>query len=341
MHLHNNSIYSVLILLLVVLFYGCRKDETNVVFELPSNVIHKIVTDKYGTKWIATEKGVVCFDGEKWNPYPDIPFENNKLITDLAISPMEGNEIWLAGNQGVSFMKFNPGDILVSGKLTANENELLSDIVTAVAVDTSNVKYFGTSMGLSIYSNELWTAFTGRSTEQILAEFPITSIAAAKNGWIYAATYGGGVSRFKYTDAVSGATTFDSDWSGLRSNYVNDVIIVDDTCQWYGTNNGAAFHSSHITKSLTDWVKFSKADGLISDTVLSIAQDANGNVWFGTNAGVCRLSDHNFTSFTVSDGLISNKVSAISIDTDGSVWFGTDKGISHYKNSAWINYSAE
>jgi len=332
----------IIIIFLVLLTSSCRKDDDpKVKFKLPSNIIYKIQADKYGNKWIATEKGLVCFDGNQWNPYPEMPFQNNSKIADLCFSSASSNEVWLAGNKGLINMKFNPGDISSFLSFNESENGLLSDSVSAVAVDASNTKYIGTSKGLSIYKNEKWEAFYGREFEEILRKYPITSVAAAKNGWVYAATSGGGVSCFKYTDAVSGATTYDSDWSGLESDYVNTVIIVDDTCQWYGTNRGASFHISHYTKYIDHWTQYTKADGLVSDTVLAIAKDLSGNMWFGTINGVSRLSSGVFTSFTEIDGLASNNVTSVSIDSDGSVWFGTDNGISHLKNDTFINYHAE
>jgi len=326
---------------LFVIIKGCKEDDKKVVFELPSGVIYKIVCDKNGTKWIATDKGVVCYDGLEWNPYPDIPFENSFPVSDLNISSFTDNEIWIGGTQGASYLKFSASEILSSGNYSAQKNGLISDTISSLAVDPLNNKYFGTSLGLSIYNNDNWTVFYGRDLEPILQEYPIRAIATAKNGWIYAATYGGGVSRFKFADAVSAATTYNSDWSGLRSDYVNTVIIVDDTCQWYGTNSGAAYHTSHLTKTLTDWNRVTSADGLISDTVLSIAKDLNGNVWFGTSNGVSCLKNREIVNYTSTDGLVSNKVNTISVDIDGSIWFGTDHGLSHFINNTWKSYIPE
>jgi ligand-binding sensor domain-containing protein len=339
MHIRYNIFQSFASCLLFVIFLtGCSKDKTpETTFALPSEVIHKIAVDKNGTKWIATSKGIVCFDGEKWNPYPDIPLENNSIVRDLSISPSTGNEIWLAGNSGVSFLKFNAADILSSGSFSAQENGLLSNEVSAIVVDVQNTKYIGTSMGISIYANNQWSEFIGRPTEEILRDFQISSIAVAKNGWIYASTSGGGVSRFKYPDAISGATTYDSIWTGIRSNYVNTVIIVEDSCQWYGTNHGAAFHTSHHAK--IGWTQYTIEDGLISDTVLSIAKDFTGNIWFGTNIGVSRLSGTQWTNFTSDDGLADNHINTISVDKDSSIWFGTNNGISHFKNNSWVKYT--
>jgi ligand-binding sensor domain-containing protein len=308
-----------------------------------SIAIRKIVCDKNGIKWIAAENGLFSFDGVNWKSYKTQPHNITKSISDLIINPVVENEMLFALNTGVTELKVNFTEILfsenisASGSLNPSVNGLLSDTVSAISIDALNVKYFGTSRGLSIKDKDNWYSFLGRKNEEILRDFKISSVATAKNGWTYAATSGGGVSRFKYTDAISGATTIDSIYSGLRSNFINAVVITDDTCQWYGTNKGAAFHTSHYTK--IDWTIYSKEDGLISDTVISIAKDLEGNMWFGTNNGVSRLSDGIFTGFTTADGLANNVVNTISADIDGSVWFGTDDGISCLKDNVWINYS--
>jgi ligand-binding sensor domain-containing protein len=217
---------------------------------------------------------------------------------------------------------------------------LLSDTVWAVGLDKDNTKYFGTPGGLSILKSSTWTSYDGKwggNKDNFLTTNPITAIASAKNGWNFVSTRGGGVSRFKFADAISGATKYSLPWaSGLHSDNVNTVIVVNDTCQWYGTDRGAAFHSSEYTKA--DWTSYSTADGLISDTVYAIAQDDIGNTWFGTQRGVSRLNNSVWTSYTTKDGLAGAKVNTIAIDNDGSIWFGTDDGISHYINGSWINY---
>jgi ligand-binding sensor domain-containing protein len=312
-------------------FSACVKDDANVPV---SNVIRKIVSDKNGVKWIATEKGLHIFDGVVWDQYRNFPRGNSYKFSDLCISKASDDEIWLAGNSCIYMYRIDAASIIESVNYKGLEG-LLSDSVTAIETGANDVRYIGTTKGLSIFKTLPLVSFFGRDGEEILREYRISSIAAAKNGWVYAATYGGGVSRFKYTDGVSGATTFDSVWSQLKSNYVNTVIIVDDTCQWYGTNKGASFHTSHYTKVYSDWTSYTQADGLISDTVLSIAKDLEGNIWFGTKYGVSRLSGEQFTSFNTADGLISDKVNTISVDNNGVIWFGTDEGISSYHDGVW------
>jgi len=215
----------------------------------------------------------------------------------------------------------------------------MADSVSAIGIDQNNVKYIGTSDGLSILQGTKWVQFMGRRGEEILSKYKISAIATTTDGRIYAATQGGGVSSFKYTDAVTGATTFNQPWaSGLVSDTVFTVIVVDGSHQWYGTNRGASLHTSEYAKVKEDWIFYSTLDGLICDSVYAIGKDPSGNVWFGTHKGISKFNGTNWVNYTTKNGLIDNKINTLAIVTVGSVWFGTDKGISHFSNNQWTNY---
>ena len=341
---------------ILFLFLGYKSEVTNEIPEidltgLPSNVINKIVIDNQGIKWIATDQGLVSFDGTHWKTYANSTWINHPIL-DVSFDEMSNKQaIWAATFEG------SIKGTIVGYSLTASEsyrktaNQLLCDTIWSVASDMNNAKFFGTPKGISIFKNSIWTSYQGdwgRTTDNFLITNPITAIATAKNGWIYAATRGGGVSRFKFianaltgTDAVTGATKYFQPWAGgLRSDNVNTVVVVNDTCQWYGTDKGASFHSSHQTKS--DWTPYSNAstsNGLVSDTVYAIAQDALGDTWFGTHRGVSMMKNNVWTNYTTKDGLIGSKVNTLAIDIDGSVWFGTDLGLSHLNKGIWTSYT--
>jgi ligand-binding sensor domain-containing protein len=337
-----NKILNLGILVIITLsFSGCN-DKTPVAqtFKLPSRVINKIVIDKSGVKWFATGKGIVSFDGNLWTTYSGNAALNNNSISTLAQSDVSGkNEIWLGSKLGASTFNYTTNTIGSLISYTTKDKSLLSDTVSAIDIDQSNVKFIGTTKGLSILKGTHWASFVGRPTEEILSKYKISAVATTTNGWIYASTIGGGVSRFKYTDAVSGATTYNQPYaSGLVSDTVYTVIAVNDGHQWYGTNKGASLHTSEFTKIQEDWVHYSRENGLICDSVYAIGKDLAGKIWFGTPKGVSMLKDSTWVNYTTRDGLVANKINTIAIDLDGSVWFGTDDGISHLINNQWINF---
>lgn len=324
---------------IINLFYSCNNDDPVVEeeFVFPSKVINKIIVDTNGAKWFATEKGVISFDGLKWTSYADDQKKTAGSVSDIVFDQLSGvRKLWLGTNAGLSFFEFGASSISTSN-FNTSKDEILSDTVSALGIDNNAVKYIATSKGLSILKNDNWDEFYGRAGEKILAEFKISSVAVADNGYIYAATEGGGISRFKYTDAISGATTFNLPWAGGLPSENVLCAVTDGNAQWYGTDAGAAWHTSEFTK--TDWTTYTRADGLICDTVYTIAKDLSGNIWFGTHKGVSKLAGNKWQNYTVKDGLISNKVNTIAIDTDRSVWIGTDQGISHYTiDGKWENF---
>ena len=64
------------------------------------------------------------------------------------------------------------------------------------------------------------------------------------------------------------------------------------------------------------------ADGLASDTVLSILEDSHGIMWFGTTEGVSRYDGEVFKTYTTQDGLAKNVTGLIFEDRRGRIWFG-------------------
>lgn len=321
-------------------FSACNedKDPVQAEFKLPSQEIRKIEIDATGVKWIATAKGLVKMDDKNWTLFRDNDLLTQTPLEELAFSNVSGkNELWIGSSKGVSWFDYTADLINPMTTYQAQQGGLMDDNVSAIDIDKQNVKYIGTSKGLSILKGSKWTQFMGRPNEEILAEYPISAIATSADGRIYAATEGGGVSSFKYVDAVSSATTFHQPWStDLLSDTVYTVIVVDDTHQWYGTNRGAALHTSEYAKA--DWTTYTRSNGLICDSVYAIGKDDKGQIWFGTHKGVSMLKDTTWQSFTTKDGLIDNKINTLAVDKDGSVWFGTNKGISHYNNGQWINY---
>jgi ligand-binding sensor domain-containing protein len=320
------------------LFYSCKKEDNPAEtkeFVFPSKIINKIVVCPAGEKWFATPQGVFSYNGIKWTSYSDDKNLITGAISDFVFEGLAGiNKLWLGTKVGVSSIEIGSSSMSVANYNKGNA-EILDNDVSALGIDAQNVKYIGTSKGLSILKGSNWDEFFGRAGEEILSEHKITSVTSSKSGYIYAATEGGGVSKFKYTDAISGETTIDKEWSGLLSDTIY-AVFTDNIAQWYGTSKGVAYHSSEYTKR--DWKTYTREEGLLCDTVYAIAKDLSGNIWFGTHKGVSKLSGESWQTYTTVNGLVANKVNTIAVDVDGSLWFGTDQGISHFKNNLWEKF---
>ncbi len=80
------------------------------------------------------------------------------------------------------------------------------------------------------------------------------------------------------------------------------------------------------------WRSFPELKGLGLECM---AEDRDGNMWFGTNDGVRRYDGVRWTAYTPADGLPGAPVYALCVTRDGSVYAGTELGISRFSDGKW------
>jgi len=80
----------------------------------------------------------------------------------------------------------------------------------------------------------------------------------------------------------------------------------------------------------------SSVDQDYGNSVHAIAEDKNGNIWFGTDHGAIKYDGKTFRSYTEKNGLSNTKVGrkSILIDKSGNIWVGTQGGVFRYNSSA-------
>ena len=70
------------------------------------------------------------------------------------------------------------------------------------------------------------------------------------------------------------------------------------------------------------FVNYGAADGLPSNTVYAIAQDAGGTLWIGTRNGLASFDGRRFRSWKE-----YGRVNALAVDREGRLWVGTTEGL--------------
>ena len=132
---------------------------------------------------------------------------------------------------------------------------------------------------------------------------------------------------------------------GLIDNRVNDLFEDRTGRLWIGTVNGIAnyasgvFTSFNVKKGLAQG-NFAGDDGLAYAHVQSIAEDAAGQMWFGTKEGALRYDGSDFTVVDRTDGLIGEDVRDIHLDSAGHLWFAVFAGgVSRYDGLGFVNYT--
>jgi ligand-binding sensor domain-containing protein/signal transduction histidine kinase len=107
---------------------------------------------------------------------------------------------------------------------------------------------------------------------------------------------------------------------------------------WAGAQNGLARWNGQ------DWKIYTTHDGLSENIVRAIAEDAEGNLWIGTESqGLNFFKAGNFISFQATgNGLPGNDISCLYLDRDGVLWIGTSgHGLARFYKGKWTRYSTD
>lgn len=96
---------------------------------------------------------------------------------------------------------------------------------------------------------------------------------------------------------------------------------------WIGTLDRGILH---VHQGRTD--VYSQSDGLTGNAVESFFEDREGNVWVSTTAGLDRFREYAIPTISVKQGLSSPFVVCVLAAKDGSVWLGTTDGLNKWKD---------
>ncbi len=180
---------------------------------------------------------------------------------------------------------------------------------------------------------------------QVLVE----AILQDRDGYLWFGTSGGAICY----DGISFTTLTTED--GLAANWVKTILQDRDGHLWFGTYGGGVSRydwggrRSGEPSGVGTFTTLTHEDGLVDGNVLSMLEDREGHLWFGTRRGVSRydrvghLSDSQgtFTNFTTQDGLVGIWVYSMCQDRSGNLWFGTWSGLSRYDGETFTTFTTE
>ena len=157
--------------------------------------------------------------------------------------------------------------------------------------------------------------------------------------WVSANT---GLFRSRAAIPSASDATFEQQFPpGSRADEKFLKIIEDARGQvWAAGDSGLARWSEGV------WTRYTKSDGLRSDGVAQLAEDADGSIWAGYRDafGISRLNFPSrggrplVTDYNSVNGLRSDKTLFLGFDPDGRLWVGTDRGVDVFDHAVWRHY---
>jgi hypothetical protein len=329
-----------LLLLIFTLIFtnSCENEDQLGSTSFPAGKALALFCDSSGTVWAGTDIGIISFSDGKWRTYKNITELTASEVTDIEFrNSNTSQELWLATQGGAVAVKYLRDEITSATLYTKEQSGLLDNNVTDILEGAQEARWFATPKGLAILRGSKWYSETSWGD---LVTHQVICMGAEDDGWIFAGTRGFGVGRFRYDesiDGITGASYYNTEWSGLPSDTILSVYLDHNNNQWFGTNRGVACHTVWETK--TGWKVYTTVDGLVNNRVQAITEDDNGLIWFGTADGISSFDGNTWKSYAAAEGLSDTFINDIDIDKDGNVWVATNGGMSVFNGSIWKNHS--
>jgi|GEM_PF-1134207 len=288
---------------------------------LPQNSIWAVAQTPDQFLWIATEQGLIRFDGDRFevfNPTNTPAFRRSQLLA-LAVGP--DGTLWI-GTAGGGLVSYS------SGRFTHYDppGEGASDYVQSVAVDSAGGVWAGTTRGLLHLDRSGRMAVFDR--QHGLPHDDVSTVATDGAGVVWAGTKGGLV---RIGDAGPEVVAGNG---ALHNEQVRVITPARDGGLWIGTNGGGVYSF--------DGERFRLLDRRLSEqTVYAIAEEETGTLWIGTNGhGLHRWAGGRLETLAETNGG-SDLVWALLHNAEGSLWVGTNgRGLIHLRETAMVPLGA-
>jgi signal transduction histidine kinase/ligand-binding sensor domain-containing protein len=295
----------------------------------PSQVILKIIEDKQGQIWAAVAQGGLY----KIDPRTGRPgnfFTADGLTSNAVWNTLEATDgkIWIGTYEGIDI--YDPATKTV--KHLGKVDGLISDSNARLMQDSKGkIWATGSQLGISIIDPNKET-IEQLSIDQGLETNAISGIIEV------------GDSEFWLGGREGELLSVNLDKSLLRYHlpsraehvFQNNVILKDASNHIWIAGVGSGIQRIDLTTNVRDFL--TTEEGLLSNTVYSIALDEKNNIWAATDMGVqyIDLLTNEITNFTKAEGLAANDVYAIGIHK-GEVYTGTSRGLTILSPKLQVN----
>ena len=323
---------------------------------LPEQVVQAFAQTRDRYVWIGTTGGLLRFDGASFTLYNR---ENTPAFSDdniFCLTVSRDNTLWI-GSEGGGLVRYRDG---VFHSFT-NKDGLTNSFVRSIQQDRAGTIWVGTDNGLFQVDGDRLERIDGDERIPVVA---VHALFEDKDGgmWVGGSRilriYGNQVREFHFSGEASQNRvksifqTGDGDiWVGTVSalhrmhnccsgrfavvrevsGTVRTLRETSDRILWIGTI-GHGLYAYYNGR----FASMSTPQDLPSNTILNLFEDAEQNIWVGTQAGMLRLSNTAVKTVSLPDSSDSD-AETVYEDRDGTVWIAAVH-VFRYRNGKAVLY---
>ena len=294
-----------------------------------------VVYDRTGQLWAGTNLGLFKFQ-ETTNSFVHIKLGDKINFRVQDIERDKNGVIWLATNQGLFGFK--------ADKPLYTVPELKDVEVTDIELINQNKIWFSTNgQGIFIKDDTVEPKLIVRPLSLKLLTQSISSIKQLRNGDIWISTLAG----LTITHPEKSPITTNLKYSTNKSS----VLSASHMTRTYESRSGLIWQgtwTSGFSKFDPNSLQFQTLNAGDSETTRGIANDANGNIWFGTPEGLWKRdskgettgpwtfeNEQNGPTFLEENSIISIAYSSAT----NKIWVGTRSGLAYLNDDQkYIKY---
>lgn len=257
---------------------------------------------------------------------------NGNVIYSVAI---HGEEIYTGGPGGVTV--WNKADGTIVRRYTTADG-LPDPRVNTIFVDTDGSLWVGTTSGVAHLNGTEWVVYDredGLDSEVVQAIERVGDYLVV--GTFYSSVSGGGLNFYdgrSWTPAPDFPSATPEEQPDQLANFVNVILPGENGRFAVGTTNGLGLYDG------STWTRYSTADGLPSNNILTLAMGDDNALIIGTETLAATLRNDQIE--TAPQGP-QYGVYGIVADENGRYWFAGSAGIWEYNpnNGNWERHSQD
>jgi len=312
---------------------------TSPVHGLGHNIVLCLTIDSSRNLWAGTLNGISKTDLKpakfklyrKDNTTASVNLQGNVIAS---IFKDDKGKIWVGNwGQGLNIYDRETGEVIHYSSKQSGNKFITNDFVHVIFCDEQKNMWIGTRDGIHVYDEKSgkflpYPVFFRNMELPNFTGVRINMIIRGADNSYWIATQKG---LYRIHPGRKTYEVFNVEATGnhhIGGNLVYCVKEGSDGAIWIATLNGLDVFNPGTAK-MTHYRKSESKNSLCDNFVISLCEDAQGNMWIGTGSYVNKFvkKDSSFVYYSKENGLPNNNIFEILMDNTNTCWFATGGGL--------------